>query len=195
MPDITVCIPSIPPRGVHLQRALRSVHRQTRPPVTIAVCVDEKRRGAAETRQKALDTVSTEFVAFLDDDDEFLPRHLELLHNIITATGADVVYPWFEVIGGTDPFPGRYGKEFDADLLRKTQYVPVTVLARTEAIREAGGFRAEPNELGWQNEDWRLWKAMLSRGATFVHLPRRTWSWHHWLGVEGRNTSGNPANW
>jgi hypothetical protein len=135
--------------------------------------------------------VETEFVAFLDDDDELFPRHLELLAAEQARTGADVVYPWFEVVGGTDPFPEMYGKPFDLDRLRTGQYIPITVLARTEAVRAAGGFREQMNELGWTQEDWVLWLTMADQGRSFVHLPRRTWSWHH----HGGNTSGNAKNW
>jgi glycosyltransferase involved in cell wall biosynthesis len=188
---VTVVIPTIPTRQRMFERALRSVARQTHGPAMTVVEIDLEKSGAAATRQRGLDRVETEFVAFLDDDDELFPRHLELLAAEQARTGADVVYPWFEVVGGTDPFPEMYGKPFDLDRLRTGQYIPITVLARTEAVRAAGGFREQMNELGWTQEDWVLWLTMADQGRSFVHLPRRTWSWHH----HGGNTSGNAKNW
>ncbi len=46
--------------------------------------------------------MNTEWVAFLDDDDYFYPQHLEALANAAQDTGADMVYPWYDVDGGTD---------------------------------------------------------------------------------------------
>lgn len=188
---VTVCIPSIPPRTALLDRARRSVERQTRPADRVVIEIDDMKTGAAATRQRALDRVRTPFVAFLDDDDELFPRHLELLIETQVRTGADLVYPWFEVEGGTDPFSDRYGVPFDADALRLGQFIPITVLARTESVRDAGGFQEMPAEWGGTNEDYRLWLSMLDHGATFAHLPRITWTWHHW----GGNTSGKSSRW
>lgn len=72
-PAITVAIPTIPPRRALLRRALRSVQDQTMPAAAISVAVDLDRQGAWVTRQRALNAVQTPWVAFLDDDDEFLP--------------------------------------------------------------------------------------------------------------------------
>lgn len=189
---MTVCIPSIPTRGVQLQRALVSITRQTLQPVSVIVATDITRTGAAATRQRALDCVKTPLVAFLDDDDELWPRHLELCVEELRRTDADLVYPWFEVIGGSDPFVDRYKKPFSEEDLRTLgQFIPITVVARTEAIRAAGPFREAINEYGWTNEDYNMWISMLDNGCTFVHLPRTTWSWWH----HGANTSGNPRNW
>lgn len=188
---MTVCIPSIPIRNSLLGRALASVARQTAHAPRVIVEMDGRRTGAAATRQRALERVETPYVAFLDDDDELFPRHLELLLAEQKRTGADLVYPWFEVHGGTDPIAHHFGKPFDADELRRGNYIPITVLARTQSVLDAGGFREETNEQGWTNEDWVCWRSMADNGATFVHLPRRTWTWYH----HGQNTSGNARNW
>lgn len=190
---VTVCIPSIPTgaRAEMLARAVASVERQTLPPAALIVELDHDRTGAAATRQRALERVDTPFVAFLDDDDELFPEHLRLLTEAQARTGADLVYPWFEVEGGTDPFTGQFGRPFDPDELRDHQFIPITVLARTQSVRDAGGFRDFPAEWGGSNEDYRLWIAMLDEGCAFVHVPRRTWTWYHWHG----NTSGSAKNW
>jgi glycosyltransferase involved in cell wall biosynthesis len=195
MNDITVCIPTIPPRADYLERALTSVARQTRPPVHIIIDTDVNREGPAALRNRMLHQVSTEYVAFLDDDDEMLPKHLELLWNCAQVTDADLVYPWFTVVQGdveTDLDPlGAFGLPFDPARLDHSNYIPVTVLARAEIVRCAGGFvnRAEPPATTC--EDWGCWLRMRDAGAKFVHLPQRTWYWH-W---HGRNTSGRNDNW
>jgi glycosyltransferase involved in cell wall biosynthesis len=76
---ITVVIPSIPSRAKMLDRALASVKAQTLRPERVVVEFDDDRLGAAATRQRGLEKVTTPWVAFLDDDDEFLPGHLYAL--------------------------------------------------------------------------------------------------------------------
>jgi glycosyltransferase involved in cell wall biosynthesis len=191
--NITAVIPTHPPRcgpGGLYERAVASVYAQTLPASGgLAVAVDQDREGAAATRNRALELVSTEWVAFLDSDDEWLPDHLKLCARYATLSGVDVVYPGYEVVGGDDPV-NCFGIPFDASLLRRRNFIPVTVLARTELVLAAGGFQERPDENGDPCEDWGLWLAMLDRGATFGHLPQRTWRWHL-----GDTTRGRPDRW
>lgn len=187
---ISVVIPSSPTmtRTDTLQRALHSVLMQQRRPDFIHVSIDHERRGAAINRQRGLDRVDTELTAFLDDDDEFRPHHLRLLHDFMVETDADLVYPWFEVAGGIDPFPMHEGKPWDNN--NPVQF-PITYLAKTEALRKAGGFVDVPDGPTHEDgnragEDWRLQLRLIETGAKIVHLPIRTWIWHH----DSGNTSG-----
>jgi len=181
--DVTVCIPSMAIRKTKLQHALHSVYGQTVHPRKILVAMDRTFAGAAATRNRALNLVTTEYVAFLDDDDELGPLHIELLMEEIQRTNADLVYPWFTVVGGTDPL-GAFGKPFDAESIQIANYIPVTVLARTQKVREAGGFVDRVSD-GPPCEDWGCWLKMLENDAKFVHLPVRTWVWNHHRGHTG----------
>lgn len=185
---ITVVVATIPPRADLLARALASVATQTLPPAEVVVECDTDRLGAAATRNRALERVATEWVAFLDDDDELYPDHLRALARCARLTGTDVVYPGYDA--DVDP-TGMFGVPFDPVLLRRANYIPVTVLARTDAVRAAGGFQPHPDRNGDPCEDWGLWLAMLDRGARFVHLPRRTWRWHN----RGDSTRGRADRW
>lgn len=169
---ISVVVPVHPPRIASgmLADAMDSVWSQTLLPAEVHVVVDTDGQGAAATRNRGLASVGCEWVAFLDSDDVFLPDHLELCLRHAERTGADVVYPWFE---GEDVI-GRFGRPFDAARLRRGNYVPVTVLARTEVVRSVGGFQ-NVHQHGETLEDWGCWLAMLDAGARFEHLPERTW--------------------
>ena len=184
--DITVLIPTIPGREKHLARALESVRRQTLRAVDVVVQPDLAREGAAATRNRALERVTTEHVAFVDDDDELYPQHLKLCARYATLQGVDVVYPGYDC--DDDPV-NCFGIPFDASLLRQRNFIPVTVLARTELVLAAGGLQERPDEHGDPCEDWGLWLAMLDRGAKFGHLPVKTWRWN--LG----GTRGRPDRW
>jgi len=188
---ITVVIPTIPTRRqTYLHRALDSVLQQTLSPDALIVEVDHRHAGAAATRNAGLEKVTTPWVAFLDDDDEFLPEHLALCRTHAMLTGADMVYPWFEVPEGWDPFPDREGQAFDPVVLETRNTIPITVLIKTELIKAVGGFepKGPPDN---PCDDWGAWIKVRNAGAKIEHLNRRTWLWH-W---HGGNTSGRGDRW
>lgn len=185
--DVTVVIPTIPPRRELLGRALASVIRQTHPAASISVAVDNQRQGAAATRQRALDGATGSWVAFLDDDDEFKPEHLERLLWCAGETGADYVFSWFDTQFCHDPL-GHFGRVYDVE---NPTHTTITVMVRRELAQEAG-FRLDHPD-GWTlaQEDWRFTLDCIRLGAKIVHLPERTWYWHH----DSGNTSGRPDRW
>ncbi len=52
----------------------------------------EKNMGACAARNTGIKSAEGEYIAFLDDDDEWLPRKLELQYKKITETDAGLVY-------------------------------------------------------------------------------------------------------
>lgn len=184
--DITVVMPTIPTRIAELERAIASVMAQTLKPACVLVEEDKYKQGPAFVRNRILKRVTTEWVAFLDDDDELYPDHLLKCARYATLQGLDVVYPSYDC--DDDPV-NCHGIPFDASLLKRRNFIPVTALARTAKVLEAGGFQPHPDEHDNPCEDWGLWLAMLDNGAKFGHLPIRTWRWN--LG----GTKGRPDNW
>ncbi len=195
--DITVCIATIPPRAKKLRSALASVCAQTSLPGAIVVEYDHEHTGAAATKNRALAKASTEWVAFLDDDDQFMPHHLEALYAAANDSGADVVYSIPDVPQRPDRRDpdGRYGLPFDPDELRRRSYIQTTSQVRTELFKSTGGFQCPPGSV---YDDWGGWLALLDAGARFHHHPEVTFIWNHWgygrPGIPG-NTSGEPTRW
>lgn len=192
--DITVVVPTIPPRANLLARALASVEIQTLQPKAVIVETDTDRLGAALTRQRGLEKVETEWVAFLDDDDEFMAHHLRSLSLWAVFQRADYVFSWYHVCGGTDPRPEEFGLPWDRECPRQTT---VTTLVRTEIALAVGGFSSDGEDnlhspdRHYAGEDWLFTERVNASGATISHLPRKTWYWHH----HGANTSGLPGKW
>jgi Glycosyl transferase family 2 len=196
--DLTVVIPTIPPRRNILETAVRSVQAQTLLPAEIIIQDDVEKMGAPFNRDAGLERVTTEYVAFLDDDDYFYPHHLETLYNAIKAEEADIVYSWFDVVGGHDPFPENFGKPWDPQNPIQTT---VTTLCKTKTVRDAGGFSnttglnedqlksfAQGNTVG---EDFRMVFSANEQGAKIIHVPEKTWAYCH----HGTNTSGLASRW
>jgi glycosyltransferase involved in cell wall biosynthesis len=201
---VAVVVPTIPGRERYLHRALASVHAQDRPPDQIVVERDDDRTGAAQTRNRALERVTADAVAWLDDDDQFKPNHLKVCGRVLhDHPETTLVYPRpvMHPVGSKDPTATRYQGVFPvspwglrwcpelADHLRNVgSFIPMTHLVRTAAVRDAGGF-PEGRTLAdgrYQGEDERYLISLLDHGAVFEHIARPTW----WWTVNPRSTAG-----
>lgn len=194
-PGITAAIPAHPARirNGMLDRALRSALNQSLSPAAVSVAVDLNGDGAPVTRQRALDAVQTEWVAFLDSDDFFLPRHLELLAQHAQETGADMAYSWFKVMDAQgrilehDPVfpPTHFTEPFNpANPIETT----ITTLVRTELAQQVGFQALNRGEMN-TGEDRFFTLGILAAGGKISHLVEKTWIWSH----HGRNTSGHAT--
>lgn len=186
---VTVCIPSIQRRSQYLtNRAIPSVLAQTSTVDAISVVLDTEKMGAWGTRNRAISMATTEWIGFLDDDDELMPHHFELLLNTANANNADVVWGWFEVIGGTDPFPMHRGRQWDVN---QPHIFPITCLVKRQLILDSNAkFCPDTiNSGNWGVQDFPFWKKLHEAGGKFLAIPDTTWKWHH----HGENTSGLPS--
>lgn len=178
VPRVSILTPTIEGREELLAEAADSVRAQTEEAAHL-IYLDTLREGPAVCRTRMLDLVQSEWVGFLDDDDLLDPEHVELLMALLDNGGdpPDLAWsrcrtlfapgvPHVRIAQGLRP---NY-----AELLRPgaRNFIPVTVLARTESIRRAGGF--DPAD---RYEDYALWCRMLRQGARFAHLPQPTWTY------------------
>lgn len=192
VPTVGLAIAAIPCRPRLLTEALASVCAQHLMPDQIAVELDCSRSGAAPTRNRAWRRLTTDYVAFLDDDDLLKPWHLERLIARAEQDDADLVYPWFFVEGGTDPFPDHYGRPWDPASPCQTT---ITCLWKRTALEAVGGFPTATDGLDQsghrEGEDFLAVRNLNNQGGKIVHLAERTWTWRH----HGGNTSGMPDRW
>jgi GT2 family glycosyltransferase len=190
---VTVVVPTIAGREQLLQRALDSVWAQTRPAAAVAVVRDQRRRGAAWARNLGAEMAVTGWIAWLDDDDELLPHHLQVLVEAGEASGAGLIYGYPEVVGGEDrlavvddaghlvpmPLHVPFGPRQAEWLRRVSNFIPVTTLVRTQLVTEVGGF-PEPFSPAWPqaHEDWGFLVRLLDAGARFHNAGQVTWRRH-----------------
>jgi glycosyltransferase involved in cell wall biosynthesis len=185
-PGITVCIASHPARARSglLTRATASVYAQTLQPEMVIINNDRDAKGAGWNRRTLLDMVTTEWIAWLDSDDEWMPGHLEKLHRVAVETDSVFVFSWFE---GGDPL-GHFGLPFNPCTPHHTT---MNVLVRTDIAQEVG---FPDNAVGqFANEDWAfitgVAKLACDRDLRMTHLAEKTW--RYWQA--GQNSSGQPG--
>lgn len=189
--NVTVAMATIPPRcgpGGLMETAVGSVRNQTLLPAGgVSVALDANREGAASTRQRALDAVRTEWVAFLDDDDYFYPNHIETLWHLAHDLEADFVYSWFD---GNNPFPMHRGRQWNP---AEPHHTTMTVMVRTSLAREAGFLMPNgPLHQDWMGEDWLfVVKCSELSGGNFAGTGEVTWHYR----LHPQNTSGLPTRW
>ena|ERR1039458_5832732 len=160
---IAVITPHKPGRGSLLQECINSVHAQKVPHLHF-IETDSLRVGPSVLRNKMVKALPAEYdwIAFLDDDDLFLPNHLAALSAV--SENADVVYSSCQPGIATVILP------FDREALRRGNYIAVTSLVRRSMFEKVGGF---PDLKKY--EDWRLWNNIADAGGRFVFVQEVTW--------------------
>jgi glycosyltransferase involved in cell wall biosynthesis len=178
-------------RPAACERALRSALGQSQPPLEVLVCDDgstdetqarmrawEERdervrylRAAvnsgtpAVTRNLGIEHARGELIAFLDDDDEWLPEKLAVQMSagvaVVNATNA------VRSSGGLY-FPSAPARWSPAalDVLRANPIITSSALVRRSWLLLEGGFPAHPRWRGL--EDYAMWLALAGRDASFL---------------------------
>lgn len=155
--------------------------------VVIAACTDRHRitiithdrnRGLAAARNSGLRAAKGAYIAYLDDDDRYLPHHLETLVEYLDRRECRVAYTdaWRvqeRQSNGEYVETGRdvpYSHEFRPEDLLVSNYFPVLCVMHDRAcLDEVGLF----DESLFAHEDWDLWIRLATR-FPFKHLPVRT---------------------
>ncbi len=130
-PKVSVIVPTYN-RAAMLQRAVDSVLAQTFTDLELLIVDDcssdetaevvaslvdprirsfrhSRNRGVSATRNTGIAKARGEYVAFLDDDDEFLPKKIAKQVDVLDAAAWEVgmVYVWFRHIGPTGEVVGE----------------------------------------------------------------------------------------
>lgn len=131
------------------------------------------KRFGNDTRPKNLGISLSEgeYIAFLDDDNQYRPDHLSaLLRELERNPDVSMVYGdrWLiDQDGQIKPQIGIF-HDYDAFLLLRRNYIDTSdVLIRREALFQVGGF----DERYDKYIDWNLWVRLVKGLHNFKHIP------------------------
>ena len=129
--------------------------------------------GGAVARNRAIGEARSELVAFLDDDDEWLPEKLERQVAALALAPPDAALVHSSFVELDEQGRGRVAGAIDwaerdpADTLPRGNVLGLsTVVARRALLDDVGGFDERLPRL----QDWDLWIRVATR-ARFVHVP------------------------
>jgi GT2 family glycosyltransferase/glycosyltransferase involved in cell wall biosynthesis len=194
-PLVSVVIPTFN-RPKLLKRAVHSVLNQTLNAVEVIVVNDagvppptpiidkdprvrlithQTNKGLAGARNTGIQNARGTYIAYLDDDDIFWPRHLEYLVKHIEQSGLKVGYSFGarrweqnEILLKRDVL---YEAPFCQDELLFRNYIPVTCIIHHKCLTSSPSNRF--NERLKRLEDWDLWRR-ISRTHQFACLEEAT---------------------
>jgi glycosyltransferase involved in cell wall biosynthesis len=194
-PEISVIVTTFNRGGGLLQKAIDSVLAQTfknfelvivddhsdKPPVftipdgedrIIAIRLPWNTGNQDRPKNVGIMCSRGKYIAYLDDDNVFMPDHLEVLYKAITETQADVVYGdrvYKSTIPDEKRFMGRMSYDYDLKRINQSNYIDTSDIMHTiQSINDIGYW-----DIFWERKaDWLLMVRFGKAGKKIIHVPK-----------------------
>jgi len=193
-------------RAVLLERLLESIARQTTRDFEVLVIDDasgdeyryervierfsgeyplrylrnDTNRGAQYSRNRGVSASNGELIAFVDDDDEWLPRKLEREAAVFggAAPSVGLVYSWADAVAEDGAVVHRYRAVVRGNALREILeacFIPSpTVVVRRVVLEKVGIF----DESLESCQDWDMWTRVVVAGFD-IEVAEEVLALHH----------------
>ena len=121
----------------------------------------EVNKGFFEARNTGCKLAKSEWIASLDDDDEFIPNNVRLLREFINNTEADIVYFPCELFGESS---GIWGNKADLNQILDANQIPSGSWFRKSTWEKLNGFQYPVAE------DWDFWARARKHRLKFAYF-------------------------
>ena len=170
--------------------AVVEMRQHENPEINIRYIAHTENKGACIARNTGLEVAAGEFIAYLDDDDEWLPEKIEKQMQVVQKSNAGLVYCGNLVINDMTGVRTPAKKEFyrgnvfkrllNNNFIASTSYP----LIRTKCLKEVGGF----DPLMQAAQDYDVWLRLAERfEIDYVDEPLVLYHEH-----EGERITTNP---
>lgn len=149
-------------------------------------------RGIASASNAALARVTSEFVCFLDHDDQLKPEALQEIAEIINQSNPDIIYSDEEYIKPNGAhYSAHFKPDYSPDLLLATNYICHLTAYRYSLIHQVGGLRE-----GYDGaQDYDLLLRCLERTNKISHIPKILYQWRRIPGSTASHFSNKHYAW
>lgn len=132
-------------------------------------------RTLAEARNAGLAEVRSDFVIFLDADDELGPGYVAAMEKGTADLRAPIVQQVKRGLYRRPFMPQVWGHDHacSAECLRFGNWIVIGAAVRADLLRSVGGFE----EWGW-SEDWAAWARCWKAGGTVEAIPEARYIAH-----------------
>lgn len=169
---------------------IRLAHERARPSVPAGVpWIHEHADALHVARNGALDRVQTEWVVYLDADDELEPGYLDAM----AAGTADLRAPAVRYMQDGRAFRAPYvprvaghRHQCTGECLPDGNWLVIGTCARAQLLRDVGGWEDFP----W-SEDWAMWARCWKAGASIEPVPAAVYLAH--VRLDSRNRGQDRA--
>ncbi len=142
-----------------------------------------------QTRNLGLSQVETEFVCFLDADDELAPGYFEemaLVNGDLRPPSVNHVYENVTFMPQVVGLSGVHTHVCNGECLSDGNWMVVGTVANTQLLKAVGGWKE------WDNwEDWELWLRCWVAGASITPVPEAVY--RAYSTEQGRNKAPTAA--
>lgn len=162
--------------GVDVQELLNRLNHNTG---NILYLKHDYPKERSATRNAGIRIATGKYICYLDDDDLYYPNHIQTLVEVLENSEYKVAYTdatkadqekqdgKYVTINRSVP----YSYDFDPDLLRVNNYIPILcILHERGCLGQTGLF----DETLDTHEDWDLWIRMCLKFGSFYHIKQTT---------------------
>lgn len=143
----------------------------------IELLLNPENLGVANARNRGVEYASSEYIAFLDSDDIWLPEKLELQLKKLKESGADLAYSSYSIINEDGE---KVGSDYDVpENVTYEMLLKENVIGCSTVILKSDVAKKHPFSADQYHEDYVLWLSLLREGHRFVGCTDALVKWRY----------------